>query len=252
MPIRKVRSKLLKGIALKSHRGLRRYLPETHSYRPYRLKKMLRRHRTVFIKPDGGSQGKGIVRVRRMTRRTYKVSWDLRSQRVRRRYLKRAVGRKLNPYRRYVIQRGISLAKYHGRRIDIRVYMQKPSHHWLISGKVTRVGAPGRFVTNFSQGAYPERLTKVLHSLYSHQPHKVKSVLNRIDRISYRAAETLDRRYPGLRQLGIDIGLDRRGRIWIIEVNTNPGHSTFRNLKNKTMYHNIIRRKCIIHSRYAR
>ncbi len=128
--------------------------------------------------------------------------------------------------------------------------MQKPNSDWLISGKVVRVGAARRFVTNYHQGGKPKTLKTVLGSIYKDQPDTVKTIIRSIDNTSTITAKVLDRNFPGIRQLGIDIAVDTDGRIWIIEANTSPAFLTFKHLKNKTMYHRILKRFRYIRSKY--
>ncbi|MNH85768.1 Endospore coat-associated protein YheD [compost metagenome] len=229
---------------------LRRHLPETRPYHPYVLKRMLNQHSTVFVKPDTGSQGRGIVRLKRIKNKGVHISWGLNNRKVSRKFVIRELHQRLSPYHSYLVQQGLHLTKYHHRLVDIRVFLQKPGTKWLISGKVVRVGAAGRFVTNYSQGGRPVHLPKVLNSIYHHNPQKVHRTIQKIDQIAYHAAAALNRRFPGIRVLGIDIGLDRSGRIWIIEANTRPGTQLFKNLGDQSMYHAIVTRRELIDRQY--
>lgn len=40
--------------------------------------------------------------------------------------------------------------------------------------------------------------------------------------LTQRCIPVLERRFPGIGQLGFDYGLDQNGRVWILEVNTRP------------------------------
>ncbi|BCJ86929.1 hypothetical protein skT53_19140 [Effusibacillus dendaii] len=211
---------------------------------------MMKRYPTLFIKPDKGSLGKGIVRLKRYKNRKIKISWDLRHRKVKKSSVWKELQKILKPKRTYLIQQGLKLAKYKNRPVDIRVYMQKPKSKWHISGKVVRVAAAGKFVTNYSQGGRPKSLKTVLRSIYKNRPRKVKRTIRSIDKISTTAAKVLNRKFPRIRQLGIDIAVDTEGRIWIIEANKNPGFMLFKKLKDKTMYRRIVKRRRYIYSRY--
>ncbi|BCJ85986.1 YheC/YheD family protein [Effusibacillus dendaii] len=250
MPLRRVKGKLLKGNAMGKHPVLRRHLPETYRLKTHVFKRMIKRYPTVFIKPDKGSQGKGIVRLQHCSNREIKISWNLQHMKVKERSAWQELKKRLRPKTTYLIQQGLPLAKYKHRRIDVRVYMQKPKSKWLISGKVVRVGAPGRFVTNYHQGGQPKTIESVMNSIAKNQREEVKRAIRYLEEISLIAAEVLDQNFPGIRQLGMDIAVDRNGRIWIIEANTNPGFLLFKKLKDKTMYHRIVGRRRYIFSKY--
>ncbi|WNQ12230.1 YheC/YheD family protein [Paenibacillus aurantius] len=251
MPLRYVEEKLLKDKAMRKDPRLRHHLPETLPWSPGILAIMISRYPTVFIKPDVGSLGNGIVRVKKQKNHRLQVSWGLHHREVDRNSLLPVLRTLLSPRRAYLVQQGLQLAKYRNRLLDIRVFMQKPDKAWRISGKVVRVGAPGRFVTNYHQGARPETVENVLSALYPRDPDKVKHTIREINQVSAMAAKALDREFPGLRTLGIDIAVDNKGRVWIIEVNTAPTFNTFRALKDKTMYYRILRRARIIQAKYG-
>nr|WP_328803715.1 YheC/YheD family protein [Paenibacillus puerhi] len=130
--------------------------------------------------------------------------------------------------------------------------MQKPASKWLVSGEVVRVGAAGRFVTNYHNGGKPAYLKSVLHSIYKNQPNKVNRMIRDIEKISMISSKELNRKFPKNHQWGVDIALDKNGRLWIIESNASPAFLTFKHLKDKTMYNRILRRKHHIRSKYSR
>lgn len=250
MRMRRVKGKLKKNNVMRKHPVLRRHLPETHRLRKGVLARMIKRYGTLFIKPDKGSQGVGIVRLRRRGRRKILISWGLRHRQVKRRLVGQTVRQILHAKKTYLVQQGIRLAKYRNRLVDIRVLMQKPNSNWRISGQVVRVAARGRFVTNYHQGARPKPLQKVLATIYKGKPGKIQSTIRNIKNISVTTAKVLYRKFPGIRQLGIDLALDRGGRIWIIEANTNPGTMLFKSLKNKRMYRVIAARRRYLRAKY--
>ncbi|WP_107725747.1 YheC/YheD family protein [Desmospora activa] len=68
--------------------------------------------------------------------------------------------------------------------------------------------------------------------------------------LSHVSSRVLDARFPGIRELGVDIAVDQKGKLWILEVNTSPACSTFRLLRDKTMYRRIIKNKRVIYRGY--
>jgi hypothetical protein len=52
---------------MQKHPVLRRHLSETRPFKSNVLSPMMKRYRTLFIKPDTGSHGKGIARLKHQT-----------------------------------------------------------------------------------------------------------------------------------------------------------------------------------------
>jgi glutathione synthase/RimK-type ligase-like ATP-grasp enzyme len=128
--------------------------------------------------------------------------------------------------------------------------MQKPRNSWVVSGKVTRVAAPGRFLTNYHQGAKPATVPEVLRSVLIND-RKVAEMIQQIDQLSLATTRVLDAHFPGIRELGIDIAMEKSGKLWILETNTSPACITFRLLPDKTMYHRILMNRRYIYNAYV-
>lgn len=242
MSVRVVNGKIQKGNAMLSNPVLRPHIPETYPYKWVTARKMMGKYRTLFIKPDKGSGGSGIVRMRRLSSGKIEISWGLRHREFPETKAVWALHRLLQLKRTYLVQQGLELGTFKNRIFDIRVFMQKPHSEWFISGKVVRVGAFGKFVTNYSQGALPKTIEEVFSSVYKNQPNKAVQTIRHIEKLCLALAKTLDRKFPGIRELGVDVAIDRKGHIWIIEANTAPKFQTFKRLRNKTMYQRIVKR----------
>jgi hypothetical protein len=123
--------------------------------------------------------------------------------------------------------------------------MQKPESEWIISGITGRVAAPKKVVTNYRKGGHAAPLPQVLLSVFGNDRRKVKASLRRIVRLSRVIADTIDQNHS-VRELGIDLAIEKSGRIWIIEANPHPGHMLFTQLPDHTMIHTILRNKSLM------
>ncbi len=235
---RQIASKGLKHVVMWQHPHLRSCLPETIWYSEENIKKMLKQSPSVFVKPDKGGGGSGIIRVRKLIPR-FEVCFRKNCQMVEERDLGRMVGRLLSPSRRYILQEGVELATIEGRPFDIRVLLQKPGNRWILSGMVAKVAARGRFVTNHCKGGQPMDMKKALQFMDGEGIFPER-VMRDLAKISYLTAEVLERRFPGLKELGIDVGLDWMGKPWIFEVNTRPYFRMFSKIRNPSMYRRIM------------
>lgn len=237
---RQIASKGLKTRVMWQHPVLRSFLPGTTWYSKENLKKMLEIYPAVFVKPDRGGGGFGIIRIRERSRRRYEVCFRKNCRILEERDLHRTVEKLLFPYRKYLLQEGVDLATVKGRPFDIRVLLQKPGDGWIISGMVAKVAARDSFVTNHCKGGQPLELQKALKSLRGEGVHPER-VIRELEKVSLLTAEVLDARFPGLKELGIDVGLDRSGKPWIFEVNTRPLFQMFRKIGSPVLYRRILR-----------
>ncbi|MCP3745486.1 MULTISPECIES: YheC/YheD family protein [Paenibacillus] len=240
MPI----GKMKKHKEMLQHPVLRSHLPETHWFTDSRTSRMLNTYSSVFIKPNHGSGGSGIIRVKRL-----KKGYEVRSGSSRKFVGSRFVLKAIKSYRksrhRYLVQKGLRLAKYHGSIFDTRIYLQKPRGKWVISGVAARVAAPHKYVTNYLKGGHAVSLHRVLFSLFKHNRAKADAYFRRISKLSIIIAKKINERHP-VRELGVDIAIDKKGHIWIIEANSHPGHMLFTQFPDPTMINTIMRNKSLI------
>src|SRR5690606_37536908 len=118
------------------------------------LRAFLRRYPNAFLKPTGGSLGLGILAIRRRGER-YRLVASTRAGTIHRRFHGfAALARWLSRYirnREYVVQQGISLARWGGRPFDLRILMQKDTGgQWEMTKGYARVAPPGSLTSNLS------------------------------------------------------------------------------------------------------
>ena len=139
--------------------------------------------------------------------------------------------------RRYIVQRHLQLAQIQHKPFDIRIMVQRrkgASSSWKVTGSYAKVAAKGYLITNV-----PSHIIPVPEALKLARIED-RSLIVKIKQIALLAAERLRERYPKLRQVGFDIGIDRNRRIWIIEGNYWPDLLPFRSLKDSSMYRRIL------------
>lgn len=214
------------------------YLPVTRTYHPRAMLEMLNNHKAIFIKPDKGGGGKGAIKVTFLGDQC--LCQDLFQQViVPFNQVCNWVERRLQPKKRYLIQQAIDLAKIQDRPFDIRVLLQKPKQEWIISGICAKVAAPGKIVTNFCKGGKPTEVEQALSKANFVKKGSNNDLIMELMEVSKEVAKTLNYKFTGLKELGIDAGVDRHRRIWIFEVNTRPNFEMFRLLSDKKRYRRI-------------
>lgn len=202
----------------------RRYLPRTDRLiSAAQVGRWLRSFSTVYVKPTRGSLGLGITKISR-------TAGGFRYQRIREKGSQIGVvdsvpklERRLKvvlPHRA-IIQQGLHLARLSGRPYDIRVIAQKtPRGRWVSTSMIARVSAPGSAVSNVAEGGAMIPVWKAVRgSLHINCRHTIARI-RRGARVIARALEAQLGREFG--EFGVDLALDTRGRLWLIEVNAKP------------------------------
>ncbi len=213
------------------------HLPDTEICGgPQTILRWLSRKREFCLKPQGGSQGKGVLRVARPMENRFEVHGrdgqnrmiDLSFTRCNSllKWLKRFIGG-----RKYIIQTYLSLTTHQGHAFDLRSLMQKNGKgEWTLTGMGVRRGKPGSITSNLHGGGNAEAVRPFLE--HEFDPASTARIQETILRLSYSIPAVLEAAHGRLLELGIDFGIDKQGKVWILEVNSKPGRSIFSQLND--------------------
>ncbi|MRN55292.1 YheC/YheD family protein [Paenibacillus monticola] len=235
-------SKWIKTKVLMQSSEISPLIPETTRFTKSHLRNMLLKYGMVYVKPECGTYGNGVMRVeqtREQSRTAYKYQSGTKIKNFEAFEAFYQSLKKSTHGRSYLIQRGISLLKHGGQRFDIRVMVQlSPRGKWETTGLIGRVAERGKIVTNYHSGGKPTAVEKLL------APHlnsaQQAEVLRNLAKLGRDAGRFYHKKYPGFKQIGVDVGLDRSMTPWIIEVNTNPDPYIFNQLADKSMYRKVM------------
>ncbi|MBP1761026.1 MAG: YheD [Firmicutes bacterium] len=232
---------------LSTNEELSSYLPETKLLTPVNLANMLNNHKVVFIKPSNGSQGKGIVKARK-DKDTGLIHGLFGCQRIRRITAGNSIDflskiESITKNKSYIVQQGIDLIKYQNSAFDIRIIYQKNGQGtWAISKKFVRVAAPKSSITNLSSGGRSERSVVVLKQIFHNNKDLIAEKNQEMEKVCEMIANTLESNSESIfGELGLDIGIDKKGRLWLIEVNSKPRKTTQTEM-SKIIVHNTFSR----------
>ncbi|MFD0589796.1 YheC/YheD family protein [Paenibacillus sp. GCM10027627] len=229
---RNIRGKLRVCRYLKGSSDLRQYVPDTVSFSRSNLEAMLGRYGILYVKPDVGSLGIGICKIKR-TRSGYELKSIQGKQQTSTKlesaaalYDRIAAGSK---GKNLIIQQGIKLDQVKGRPYDIRAMVQrKPGGGWTCTGFMVKAGAAGKIVTNYYQGGSIWTLRK-LHDQLGLSESESAARSGKLGWVALKMAALLSAKRSGMREMGIDFAFDRDHRLWVLEVNSN--HPQFHPLK---------------------
>lgn len=243
---RYVSSKWVKTAALLRNKWLRSLIPATVRFNRIQLYKMLQRYRMVYVKPEKGTYGKGVMRVEIINGRYRFQAGENTKFFSAFGPMFAAVHRATNG-RRYLIQRGVHLLTHRGRRFDLRVMVQvSPRKTWETTGIIGRLAAPRKIVTNYHNGGTPLPLRTLLSSHLD--PPAIALKARQLAAIGVVTGRAMSRQFPGVCEVGVDVGMDRTFTPWILEVNTSPDPYIFRRLPDPSVFSKI-RRYAIAYGR---
>ncbi|TJY41694.1 YheC/YheD family protein [Cohnella pontilimi] len=242
MSIQLVGSKWAKTEVLRSAPDLKPFLPETCPYNRESVNAMLDRFGMIYVKPDNGTFGKGVIRVTKRnginlmyvfqsgTRQYRFESFDEMFREL----------EKVKLPKPYLVQQGIELLKHRGRRFDLRVMVQKtPRSRWLSSGVIGRLAHPRKIVTNYHNGGTLMPVEKLLAGWLA--ARDMKRFLSFLRKLGTGCAVAMETKFPGIKEIGLDVAVDGQGKPWILEVNTKPDPYIFRKLPDRSIFRRIYR-----------
>ncbi|OXM83736.1 YheC/YheD family protein [Paenibacillus rigui] len=213
-----VADKWEKTRVLLKHGSVAARVPETRRFAPSQLSGMLARYGRVVAKPTTGTGGSGLILISKQGKGyTYHYQGSVRYAATFAALLT-AVHR-IRRGRSYLLQRAIPLARINGRPLDFRVKIVNKGSKWVITAIVGRLARPGLFVTNLCKGGTQLKSDMAIRRALSVSPARLKGEMRTL---THHCAGLLVQAFPGLGQLGFDYGVDNNGRIWILEVNTQP------------------------------
>ncbi|QIZ07026.1 YheC/YheD family protein [Priestia megaterium] len=203
------------------------FLPKTKIYTKEHLYELTQEFETVFIKPVHGSQGRNIMKLKKEEDSQFSLQTSIAAlnDRSRNKYLLDEVHQLIKQIlhnRFYIIQQGIELVTFESCAMDFRVLCHKNlNNHWQVTSIVARVASENEFVSNIARGGRILRPLNVLHTCLGHK--KSIEVLALMKELAIETASTISGSSTGITgELGIDIGVDQEGQLWIIEVNSKP------------------------------
>lgn len=235
------KDKWRKYLLMLASKTLHPYLPKTTIFSQKNFMKFVKESNEIIIKPNTGLNGKGVVKVTFKEKNKYEVHSGRKKKEcdsimATYRELKKRVGN-----RKYIIQKRIKLAEINGRPLDFRIIVQRSSLHspWKVTGKMAKLAGEGYVVTNISTSNGKILTIQEALNLLSYSTASQKELEQKIDRLVIHSASILQKHFKKQRIFGMDIAIDQRGKIWIIEANLNPSMSHFQVPKAKKMLRTI-------------
>lgn len=220
---------------LKGYPNILPFLPETILLKKtFDLEDMLAAYGQVCVKTNNGSMGREVIFIYKLDSSEYEVIYPRRAPRCFSDF--KDLTASLSDFwlnRKCIIQKIIPLASWNDRLFDLRLLMQKIELSvWDCTAMVAKLAPPNKMVTNISQGGTAKDVFSILSDLW---PTEAEHLMKEIKDLGCNICQILEENYGLLGEIGLDVALDKEGKIWLIEVNGKPGKSSIRGLEDKKM-----------------
>ena len=235
--------------ALEKNSKLATFIPKTIQYKSCKdLEDSLSVYSSIYLKPDALSKGKGIFRISKAEAGSYKVEYRTTEENhigtiknisdiegLMEQYRVKGNG--------YIIQQDIGKAIFRGNQFDFRALFQKDFEGvWQLSGASGRIAGIGSIITSPRSGGFVEDLEVILREVF-HEDFSTQNGL--YQNIIYSGKEiclTLEEEFGICVELGLDLAIDSRRKIWVIEVNGKPLKVSLKRLGNPEIVYRCNRR----------
>jgi glutathione synthase/RimK-type ligase-like ATP-grasp enzyme len=227
-PIYRQANKLQNYEYLNSFDHLKSHVPLTKRLSLEHLTAFIQEYGKVIIKPVYGSKGREITIIEKdqiyyqvcqtSSRKLAYTSTGFNSNQktisVPHSQIKLFYNETFSRPESFLVQPWIRFKKFFGRPYDIRAVVQKNGKNkWQLTSSVARVANEKAQITNLYQGGEMVSLSELQLKQKYHRE---------IRQFCLETAKTFEKLYPWTAEMGIDLAIDEKGKLWYIETNFCP------------------------------
>ncbi|UNC91181.1 YheC/YheD family protein [Candidatus Contubernalis alkaliaceticus] len=227
LPLKFQANKLRNYEYIQSHNQLKDHVPPAKPLSFKRLESFIRQYDKVIIKPIYGKKGRGMTIIEK-DQIQYKVcqtplgkknftnsrlNSNQKKLSISHSQLKGFYNKNFGKPKSFLVQQWIPFKEFKGRPFDIRAVVQKNGKNkWQLTSRVARVAKEPGQITNLSQGGEMVSFSKM----------QLKKHYRDIREFCLEIAKTMAKVYPWTAEMGIDLAIDKNGKLWYIETNFCP------------------------------
>ena len=206
------------------------FLPESQPFTSIStIERMLTRYGHVYMKPINGSLGLGVHHI--MFHKSENVYYC--------RYHNQEGEKKLQkfpsleslikhvfhkrPLDKMLVQQAIPLLKSDNLPVDFRVHTNKDDNgKWHVTAMAAKIAGAGSVTTHVNKGG----VIKTLDEIFTNEEKNL--YIPKLKEAALKLSHSLEKHLDGIvAEIGFDLGIDKRGKIWLFEANSKPGRSIF-------------------------
>ncbi|MED1602504.1 YheC/YheD family protein [Alkalihalophilus marmarensis] len=212
---------------LSQHPTLINYLPKTSLVKTgYELLLLLDQDEKGYLKPIGRSFGNGIYKIAKQANKMYKV--EDKNQAA----LLLSESELLDFFEKnckkegYIFQQMLDLT-IGNHPVDFRlIFMKDGNTKWKDLGLILKKGVQGGIISNRGQVKEGTSALKNIFLFSNRKALELRKEMSDIAKMAVSEMELYGGPNSNLGNVGMDIGIDKNNKLWIIEINhRNPRHS---------------------------
>lgn len=175
----------------------------------------------IIVKPKSDLRGHNIFMITKLRRNKYLISYQQTEKKISKKDLEELFKEKWESGE-HIIQKYINSRTKAGDPFDCRVRLEKNGRaRWVVAINLVRIGSNQKVVSNVAQGGSVTTLTAFLEANFPEDKEKIKQQIKRIARtLPYKLEELFNVNFSAL---GLDIGIDQKGKLYLFEAETGPG-----------------------------
>jgi hypothetical protein len=217
------------------HKYNQQYHHGRNTYKP------LTSHGTIYLKPMMDTMSRGIIKVMRSSGQ-YEFVFPENNKKQRAVTVKRMSSKttalfilSLIRKKDYIMQQAITMKRYNQRGIDFRVIMQKNEQlHMYRCHRSFR--QKNSIVTNFTSSGLAMDGYIALQNAFHLGKSQSISKQSRMIKICTEACKVFEVKGGNYADVGVDVMVDQKGRIWLLEINILPDHKLALYAKKEHLY----------------
>ena len=223
---------------LSPYEELRKHLAETtNKVTLTNVNTFIEKYNGVYLKPKNGSRGQGIYYISKKENQylileNYQDNIQQLSSEQMTTFLSK--------HSFFLLQQPIHLHTFEDRKVDYRVILQKDgTGHWQCTGIIARFGNTNAISSNFKANGFAMEGTLALMTQFGYDELTAFKKYQEIISICTKMACSVDEIAGSYADLGIDTGIDKDGKVWVIEMNKRPDHDFPLFIKDRKMYYSV-------------
>jgi hypothetical protein len=214
---------------LKKEETLLPHIPKTIIYQTADdLNSMLNECNTVYLKACRGGRGKQVIRVKKLPKGyeyRYYIDHQLTVQKAS--TFHALVAKIMGFYRgrKFIVQEAIDLINIDHRIVDMRAELQRNSKGEIILAAIpVRVSKENAPITTHADSYTFEYFYE---TFMNYSPAAIDELKEKITQFLIAVYQAIEKAYGPSGEIGIDLGLDKQGRLWFIECNSRSMKVSF-------------------------